>query len=354
MRAVYFEAHGGPEVLTVGTLPDPTPGPGEVRVRVAAVALNHLDIWVRRGLPGVAIPLPHVGGSDVAGTVDQVGPGVEEWRPGDPVIIDPSLNPVEDEFTRRGERSLSPAYRIFGEHTNGGLAEYTVAPARNLLRKPEALSFEQAAALPLVSQTAWRAMVVRGQLRPGETCLILGGAGGVASLAIQIAKLAGATVLATASNERKAEAVRALGADHVIPTGKNADGSGAEPISKAVRRLTGKRGVDLVLENVGAATWIESLKSCAKGGRIVTYGATTGATPQTDIRIIFWNQLTILGSTMGSRGDLEVSLRLAAEGKLRPVIDRVVPLAEGRAAYDALEQRQVVGKVVLEPQAQGT
>lgn len=344
MRAVYIETHGGPEVLRVGTLPDPQPGPGEVRIRVAAVALNYVDIWVRRGLPGIPIPLPHVGGSDVAGTVDRLGPGAEGWRPGDPVVVDPSLSPVEDEFTRRGERSLSPAFQIFGEHTNGGLAEYAVAPARNLLRKPDALSWEQAAALPLVSQTAWRAMVVRGRIRPGETCLVLGGAGGVATLAIQMAKLAGATVLATASSERKAEAVRALGADHVIPTGE-----GAEPISKAVRRLTEKRGVDLVLENVGAATWLESLRSCAKGGRIVTYGATTGATPQTDIRIIFWNQLTILGTTMGARGDLDVSLRLAAEGKLRPIIDRVVPLAEGRAAYDALEQRQVIGKVVLKP-----
>lgn len=344
MRAVYIETHGGPEVLKVGTLPDPTPGPGEVRVRVQAVALNYLDIWVRRGLPGIPIPLPHVGGSDVAGIVDQLGPGVEGWRPGDPVIIDPSLNPVEDEFTRRGERSLSPAFQIFGEHTNGGMAEYAVAPARNLLRKPDSLSWEQAAAIPLVFQTAWRAMIVRGQIRPGETCLILGGAGGVGSIAIQIAKLAGATVFATASSERKAAVARAQGADEVIMTGP-----GSEGFSKTVRTLTNKRGVDLVLENVGAATWVESLKSCAKGGRVVTYGATTGATPQTQLQLIFWNQLTILGSTMGSRGDLEVSLRLAAQGKLRPVIDRVLPLDQAPAAYEALEQRQVAGKMVLKP-----
>ncbi len=344
MRAVYFESHGGPEVLKVGTLPDPIPGPGEVRVRVQAVALNYLDIWTRRGLPGIPIPLPHVGGSDVAGVVDRVGPGVEGWRPGDPVIIDPSLNPVEDEFTRRGERSLSPAFQIFGEHTNGGMAEYAVAPARNLLRKPDSLSWEQAAAIPLVFQTAWRAMVVRGQVRPGESCLILGGAGGVGSIAVQIAKLAGATVFATASSERKAAVARAQGADEVIVTGP-----GSEGFSKAVRALTNKRGVDLVLENVGAATWLESLKSCAKGGRIVTYGATTGPNPQTELRLIFWNQLTILGSTMGSRGDLEVSLRLAAEGKLRPVVDRVLPLDQAPAAYEALEQRQVAGKVVLKP-----
>lgn len=344
MRAVYFERHGGPEVLTVGTLPDPTPGPGEVRLRVKAVALNYLDIWVRRGLPGIPIPLPHVPGSDVAGVVDQVGPGVTAWKPGDEVLVDPSLNPVEDEFTRRGERTLSPAFQIFGEHTNGGLAEYAVAPAYTLVRKPQTLSFEEAAALPLCAQTAWRAMIVRGRLRPAETCLVLGGAGGVASLAVQIAKLAGATVLATASSEKKAQAVKALGADHVIPTGE-----GAEPISKQVRALTGKRGVDLVLENVGAATWLESLRSCAKGGRIVTYGATTGATPQTQIQIIFWNQLDILGSTMGSRGDLEAALGLAATGRLKPVIDRVVPMHEAPAAFDALEGRQVVGKVVLVP-----
>jgi NADPH:quinone reductase-like Zn-dependent oxidoreductase len=344
MRAVYFEQHGGPEVLKVGTLPDPTPAAGEVRVKVRAAALNYLDIWVRRGLPGIPVPLPHVPGSDVAGVVDQAGAGVEGWRPGDAVVVDPSLNPVEDEFTRRGERSLSPHFQIFGEHTNGGLAEYAVVPAYTLIRKPDALAFEQASALPLVGQTAWRAMVLRGRVRPGETCLILGGAGGVASLAVQIAKLAGATVLATASSERKAAAVKALGADHVLRTGE-----GVDPISKQVRALTGRRGVDLVLENVGAATWVESLKSCAKGGRVVTYGATTGATPQTQLQIIFWNQLEILGSTMGGRGDLEAVLRLAGEGKLRPVVDRVVPMAEARAAFDALEGRQVVGKLVLTP-----
>ena len=344
MRAVFFRSHGGPEVLETGTLPDPTPGPGEVRVRVHAVALNFLDIWCRRGLPGVTIPLPHVPGSDVAGVVDEVGPQVEGWRPGDAVVVDPALNPVEDEFTRRGERTLSPAFQVFGEHTSGGLAEYAVAPVRNLVRKPEALSWEQAASLPLAAQTAWRAMIARGRLRAGESCLVLGGAGGVASLAVQIAKLAGATVLATASSEKKAQAVKALGADHVVPTGER-----VEPISRQVRRLTDKRGVDLVLENVGAATWIESLKSCVKGGRIVTYGATTGATPQTQLQIIFWNQLDILGSTMGNRADLEIPLRLAAEGKLRPVIDRVVPMAEARAAFDALEGRQVIGKVVLTP-----
>jgi NADPH2:quinone reductase len=344
MRAVYFEQHGGPEVLKVGTLPDPEPGPGEVRLRVRAVALNYLDIWARRGLPGIPIPLPHVPGSDVAGVVDRIGPGVRGWQPGDAVLIDPALNPVEDDFVRRGERSLSPEFQIYGEHTSGGLAEYAVAPASALVRKPEALSFEQAASLPLVSQTAWRALIIRGRLRPGETCLVLGGAGGVASLAIQIAKLAGGTVLATASSDRKAKAVAALGADQVISTAE-----GAEPISRQVRKLTGKRGVDLVLENVGAATWVESLKSCAKGGRVVTYGATTGATPQTQLQIIFWNQLDILGTTMGSRADLEVVLRLAAEGKLRPVVDRVAPMAEAKAAFDALEGRQVVGKVVLTP-----
>jgi NADPH2:quinone reductase len=344
MRAVHFERHGGPEVLTVGTLPDPTPGPGEVRLRVRAVALNYLDIFCRRGLPGIPIPLPHVPGSDVAGVVDQVGPGVTGWTTGDAVLVDPALNPVEDEFTRRGERSLSPAFQIFGEHTNGALAEYAVAPAYALVRKPEALSFEEAASLPLCAQTAWRALIVRGRLRPAETCLVIGGAGGVASLAIQVAKLTGATVLATASSQRKAVAVKALGADHVIPTGE-----GAEPISRQVRALTGKRGVDLVLDSVGAATWLESLRSCAKGGRIVTYGATTGATPQTQIQIIFWNQLDILGSTMGSRADLEAALRLAAAGKLKPVVDRVVPMSEAPAAFDALEGRQVVGKVVLTP-----
>lgn len=344
MQAAYFERHGGPEVLTVGPFPDPEPGPGEVRLRVAAVALNYLDIWLRRGLPGVSVPLPHIGGCDVAGTIDRLGPGVEGWRVGDPVVVDPAINLVEDEFTRRGERTLSPGFRIFGEHMNGGMAEYAVVPASALLRKPQALSFEQAAALPLVSQTAWRALIVRGGLRAGESCLVLGGAGGVASIAIQIAKLAGATVFATASSERKAEACRRLGADQVILTGP-----GREPFSQEVRRLTGKRGVDLVLENVGADTWSESVKACVRGGRIVTYGATTGATPPAQLHYIFYNQLSVIGSTMGSRNDLEICLRLAAEGKLRPVIDRVLPLAEARTAYDLLEGRQVVGKLVLTP-----
>jgi len=340
MKAVYFEKHGENDVLQYGERPIPTMGVGDVTVRVKAAALNHLDVWVRRGLPGIPIPLPHIGGSDVVGVVEKVGDDVVEWKVGDEVLVDPSMNPVEDEFTRRGERTLSPSYKILGEHLDGGLSEYVVVPSGNLLQKPTSLSWEEAAACPLVFQTAWRAVVSRGRLRPGEWMLVHGATGGVASIVVQIGNMMGARVIATVSTQEKADLARELGAHHIINYRE-------EDFSRAVRRITGKRGVDLVIENVGADTWMGSLRSCCKGGRIVTYGATTGAMPQTQLQIIFFNQLEIIGSTMGTRQDLVDALQMVEEGRIRPIISRVLPLSQAAEGYALLEERKVLGKVVI-------
>lgn len=341
MRAAAFFQHGGPEVLTVTDLPTPTPGPGEVRIVVHAVALNHLDLFVRRGLPTLKLPLPHVGGSDIAGTLDQIGDGVTGWQVGDAVVANPSLPCLACDMCRAGQQPLCDDYKIIGEHVHGGLAEYVVVPAHRLHPKPERLDFVQAAAVPLVFETAWRALVTRAAVRPGETVLVLGAGGGVASAAVQIARLAGARVIAVTSSPERAERVRALGADVVIDRN-------AESWSKAVWQATGKRGADVVVENVGAATWRDSLRSAARLGRIVTYGATTGPTPETDIRFIFWKQLTILGSTMSTDAEFAAVMGAIASGGLEPVVGVVLPLDEVQRAHEMLEAGQVFGKAVLQ------
>lgn len=341
MQAALFRQHGGPEVIEIADLPTPEPGPGEVRVAVRAVALNHLDLWVRRGLPNLRIALPHVGGSDVAGEIDALGPCVEGWATGDAVVINPSQPCGMCAMCRRGDHPLCVRYRIMGEHTPGGMAEYVVVPADRLHPMPERLSFTSAAAVPLVYQTAWRAMVTRAQVRPGEDVLVLGASGGVATAAIQIALLAGARVIAVTSTQEQVEAVAELGADVVIDRL-------AGSWSKAVWQATGKRGADVIVENVGAATWRDSLRAAAPAARVVTYGATTGATPETDIRFIFWKQLTILGTTMSTDDEFEAVLRLVARGDLDPVVGTVLPLADARRAHELLETGAVFGKVVME------
>ena len=345
MRAAYFDRHGPPEVVTLGELPTPQPGPGQVRVAVRAVALNHLDLWARRGLPNVTLPLPHIGGSDIAGVVDVLGPSLDEdpprrWTPGDAVVINPSLPCGRCAACRAGETSLCERFRILGEHLHGGMAEYVVVPADRLYPKPAQLSFAEAAAVPLVFQTAWRALITRARLRPGEDVVILGAGGGVATAAIQIARLAGSRVIAVTSSTERALAVQALGADIVIDRTQ-------EPWSKAAWLATEKRGADVLVENVGAATWADSLRTMKRGGRIVTYGATTGAMAETDLRYVFFKQLSILGSTMASDGEFEAVMRLVDRGLLHPVVDRVLPLAEARRAHEILEAGEALGKVVL-------
>lgn len=342
MRAAFFREHGGPEVLEVDELPDPEAGRGEVVVRVRAVALNHLDLWARRGLPGLELEFPHVGGSDIAGVVERVGEGAGSWSPGDRVVVNPSLWCGECEWCVRGEESLCRRYRVLGEHVDGGLAEEVRVPARNLLALPEGVPFERAAAAPLVYQTAWRALLNRGGLRAGESVLVTGASGGVATAAVQIAKLAGAAVYAVTSGPDNVRRVRELGADVVFDRLE-------EEFSRSVWEATGKRGVDLVLDSVGEAVWEGCVRALAKGGRLVTYGATTGADGRVDIRRVFWNQLDIRGSTMASRAEFEEVMALVFAGRLDPVVDAVLPLDEIREAHARLEEGALFGKVVLTP-----
>ncbi|MFO7588347.1 MAG: zinc-binding dehydrogenase [Gemmatimonadota bacterium] len=341
MRAAYFRRHGGPEVLEVGEAPDPVVAAGTAIVQVRAVALNHLDLWVRRGVPGLELELPHIGGSDVAGTVLEVGPGAEGWAPGDRVVVNPSLWCGSCDFCAKGEESLCRSFAILGEHVRGGAADRVRVPARNLFRVPESLPFDRAAAAPLVYQTAWRALR-RGRLAPGETILVTGASGGASTAGIQIARHLGARVLAITSGTENAKRVAGIGADAVI------DRLEAELVPE-VRRLTDGRGVDVVLDSVGEATWQDCLRCLDRGGRLVTYGATTGASAGLEIRHVFWKQLEVIGSTMGSRAEFEEVMGLVADGTLAPVVGDVLPLDAIREAHERLEAGSVFGKLVLTP-----
>lgn len=341
MRAALFSEYGDPEVVSVGEVEIPEPGPGQVRIRVAAAAMNHLDLWIRRGLP-IDHPMPHIGGSDMAGVVDELGPGVEGVEAGTRVVVDPSLGYRWYEGQARGPSFDDPSFRILGEHTHGGFAEYAVVPAENLLEVPEEVSLETAAAAGLVFVTAWRALVTRGRLRAGERVLITGGSGGVSTAAIQIARLAGARIFVVTSGAENVERVLELGAD-VAYDRTEVD------FSREVWRDTGKRGVDLVLDAVGEAVWEQCLRSLAVRGRLVTYGATTGARGSTDIRLTFWKQLDIMGSTMGTPAEFREVMGLVFRGELEPVIHEVLPLGEARRAHEMLEDGRVFGKLVLKP-----
>jgi NADPH:quinone reductase-like Zn-dependent oxidoreductase len=342
MRAVAIRAHGGPEVVELADLPSPEPGPGGVVVAVRAAAVNHLDLWVRRGWPGLKLAFPHVLGSDVAGVVESAGPGVREPRPGDEVVVNPSLGCGRCERCLSGAENLCRRFTILGEHPSGGQAERISVPARNVLPKPANLSFEEAAAVPLTFLTAWHALVARARVRPGETVLVHAAGSGVGVAAVQIAKLLGARVIATAGSDAKLEKARALGADEVVNY-ETGDFVGE------VKRLTARKGVEVVFEHVGKKTWEGSVLAAAVGGRIVTVGATTGYDPPTDLRHVFFRQLSILGSTMGTAGELLEVLRFVGEGKLRPIVDRVLPLEDVRAAQQLLSERAQFGKIVLTP-----
>jgi NADPH:quinone reductase-like Zn-dependent oxidoreductase len=341
MRAAVFSEFGGPEVVHLQEMDLPEPGPGEVRLAVKAAAMNHLDLWIRRGLP-LKITMPHIGGSDIAGLVDAIGPGVAGVEAGARVVVDPSLDYHWYQGVDPGPGISAPEFRILGEHTQGGFAEYTVVPAENLVGIPEGFSFELAAAASLVSVTAWRGLMVRGGLRAGERVLITGGSGGVSTMAIQIALLAGAHVSVVTSGPENVERVRALGA-HVVYDRTEGDWV------KALFKESGGRGVDLVFDSVGQAIWSQCLKALGVGGRLVTFGATTGAAGETEIRLVFWKQLSILGSTMGTPEDYRRVMELVFQGKLEPVVHAVFPLEEARKAHEILEAGEVFGKVVLTP-----
>ncbi|KPK82078.1 MAG: alcohol dehydrogenase [Gemmatimonas sp. SM23_52] len=342
MKAAIFRQHGGPEVIEIAEVPRPEAKPGEILIAVSAAAMNHLDLWGRRGLPGLELEFPHIGGSDMAGIVAELGPGVTGLQEGTRVLVNPSLWCGECEWCAKGEESLCTSYRIIGEHTNGGFAEYAVVPAQNALPIPDDLSFEEAAAVPLVYQTAWRGLISRGGLSAGETVLITGASGGVSTAAIQIAKQRGAHVFAVTSGAEKARRVKELGADVVFDRLES-------DFSKEVRKATDKRGVDLAFDSVGAAIWPDIIRALARDGRLVTYGATTGPKGQADIRITFWKQLRIIGSTMSNRAEFEEVMSLVFQRQLCPVIDVVWPLDRAREAHVRLEAGQQFGKIVLTP-----
>jgi len=342
MKALAFNEHGGLDKLRYQDVPDPTTGDGEVLVKVRACALNHLDLFVREGLPGLKLPLPFWSGCDIAGEIAGVGAAVQDVAVGDRVAVNPNLNCGRCEFCTRGEDSLCVTYGILGEHTHGGLAEHVKVDARNVIKLPDHVRFEDAAAFILANMTAWRMLVTQARLRPGEDLLIIGVGGGVSSTAVQIGKLCGARVWVTSSSDDKLARARELGADECINYAK-------EDWAKTVFQKTGRRGVDVILENVGAATWQGSIRSLVKGGRLVTCGATSGPIGETDIRLVFWKQISIIGSTMASRREFNEVMIQLFRGKLGAIVDSVMPLREGAAAQQKLAEGKQFGKIVLLP-----
>lgn len=343
MKAAFFRAHGGPEVMEYGGLPAPQPGAGEVLVQIKAAALNRVDKWVRDGWPGLKLELPHIPGSDGAGVVAELGSGRPQessLQPGDRVVVNTSVGCGVCDFCAAGQDNLCSQWHLLGETTRGTDAEYVVVPERQLLGLPGDFPFEQAAAAALVFQTAWHSLVTRGQLRAGETVLVVGAGGGVNTASIQIAKFAGCTVYVVGSDAGKCARAQALGADVTIDRSQDDWG-------KKVYQLTNKRGVDVVVDNVGAATMMTSLRCARKGGRILTVGNTAGAKFEFDNRYMFGKHLSLIGSTMSTRADFAAVMGLVFAGKLKPVIDAAFPLSDIRAAHERMERGEVFGKIVL-------
>ncbi len=342
MKAIVFTHHGGPEVLKYTDVNEPAIRATEVLVRVRACALNHLDLWVRRGLPGIQIPMPHIPGSDVSGEIAKVGELVSGVSVKQKVLLAPGVSCGHCGFCLSGEDNRCRRYSNLGYMLDGGCAEFVRAPAVNVIPIPGDLSFDEAAAVPLVFLTAWHMLKTRARLDAGEDLLVIGAGSGVGSAAIQIGRLLGARVIATAGSAAKLAKARELGAEETIDHSK-------QDIAAEVRRITAKRGVDVVFEHVGTATWEASVASLTPGGRLVTCGATTGYEARVDIRHLFSKQLSLLGSYMGSKAELHAVLKLIGQRKLRPVIDRVMPLSQCAAAHELLERREQFGKIVLNP-----
>jgi NADPH:quinone reductase-like Zn-dependent oxidoreductase len=339
MKAMILSQHGGPEVLQLAEMPEPTIGDRDVLVRVRAVGLNHLDLWVRGGLPGRRMALPHIPGSDIAGEVAKLGAAVGNVRVGDRVLLAPGVSCGQCEQCIAGRDNFCADYVLFGRQIHGGYAEFVRSPSVNVIPIPGNLGFEEAAAVPLVFLTAWHMLLGRAQLRPGEDVLVIAAGSGVGSAAIQIAKATGARVIATAGSEWKLAKAKELGADDVLLHGGE--------FAREVKQLTGGRGVDVVFEHVGAATWDQSIFSLKTGGRLVTCGATTGFESKININYLFGRQLSILGSFMGQKSELFAALELFKRGLLKPVIDAVMPLDRAGDAHRRLENREQFGKVVL-------
>jgi NADPH:quinone reductase-like Zn-dependent oxidoreductase len=341
VKAAFFRQHGGIEVLEVGDVPAPPMGPDDVRIQVKAAALNHLDLFVRDGWPGLRLPMPHVGGTDVAGVVRQVGANVRGVKVGDEVLVNPGLNFEADPAT--GEQRIPADVSIVGETRWGGLAQECVVPATHVLPKPRRMSWEEAAALPLASITAMQMVKRKARIKSGDKVLVVGAGGGVAVMALQMAKAAGAWVCATTGGAAKAQLVRQLGADHVI------DYKASPDWSKEAFVATGKKGFDAILDSSGTATLGKSVRLLGLGGRLVTCGATTGPFAEVDIRNIFWRQLSILGSTMGIPQDLEDAIAMWESGTLKVHIDSVLPLGQVKAAHERMQAAGQFGKIVLIP-----
>lgn len=340
MKAVLFRQHGGPDKLSYEDLPTPVIGPDEVLVKVKACALNHLDIWIRQGNPAYPMPLPHVSGSDVAGVVEQVGAQADHVTVGQRVFVSPGISCWKCEPCLAGRDNFCRSYSLLGAMMHGGYAEYVKVPFRNVLPMPENLSFEQAAAFPLVSVTASHMLFALAGLQHGETVLIMGGGSGVGTMAIQMAKLAGARVITTVGSDDKIPKAVVLGADAVINHSK-------EKVADRVKLLTEGHGVDVVFEHIGPEVWESCLASLAKGGRLITCGATTGAEVKVDLRYIYSRQYTIKGSYMGTRAELVKAAELMGQKRLISVIDRTYPLREARAAQEQMLSRKFFGKIVL-------
>ena len=340
MKAVRFHRHGGPEVLQYEDAPDPVPSIDEALVRVKACALNHLDIWARNGLPNVDIPMPHISGSDVAGVVERV-PGEEKtFAKGDEVIVNPGVGCGRCDKCLTGRDDQCKDYTIVGYGFDGGYAELVKVRRDHLVRKPKGMSFEEAASFPLVFETAYHMLVTKANVRPGDKVLVLAANSGVGTAAVQIAKMLGADVIATAGDEEKASRARELGADFTIDHYK-------QDVLSEVRRITEKRGADVVIEHVGKATWAGSVKALAKGGRLVTCGATTGAEVTMDLRYLFNKELTLYGSFMAGMGELLEVVRLFEQKRLKPVVDSVYPLEKAAEAQARMESSKHFGKIIL-------
>lgn len=342
MRALTLTGTGGLEHLVMGEVPIPEiRTPDDVLVRVRAAALNRLDLWMTGGLPNVSPVFPFVVGSDGAGVVEQVGEGVRTVRPGDRVMINPGISCGSCLACVEGEEPLCRDFRILGEHVSGAAAEYVVVPAGNLGPVPDGMGWPEAAGFSLATLTAWRMLVARARLLAGETALVWGIGGGVSLAALKIINLLGGRAIVTSGSEAKLERARELGAAAALHHGR-------DDVVAEVRRLTGGRGADVVVESVGEQTWANSLRALRKGGRVVVCGATTGPSAGFDLRRLFWNQWSILGSTMGSRREYAEIVRLAHQGRLWPVVDRVVSLTDGAAAYARMQRGEQTGKLVLE------
>lgn len=341
MKAIHYEEHGSADVLEYGEFPDPEMGPEEVLVDIKAGGLNHLDVWTRKGMPSPE-EMPHVQGSDGAGVVQDVGERVTRFEVGDRVVVDPGLYCGECEFCRKGEQSLCVDYKMIGEHVRGVHSELAAVPEDNLIEFPDTIDFVTAASAPLVFQTAWRMLMTRAEIDQSDSVLVLGASGGVGHACVQIAANEGCEVFATASSEEKLELASECGADHLI----NYE---AEDFDEAVKELTDGRGVDVVVDHVGEATWDNSLSAAAPGGAVVTCGATSGISPETNIPTVFWKQLDILGSTMGTPGEMDDVLAKVFDGTFEPAIREVLPMSEAVRAHEILESREGFGSVVVVP-----